>query len=86
MPIQLPALDIRPAQQTDPLEQVGKVLSLKSLLQQQKMQPGQLQLQQQQITAGEQENQIRARQIQDQQAQWQSSGRTKATWMRHCRS
>jgi hypothetical protein len=58
--IPLPALDVRaPQQQPDPLDSIGKLLALRSLGNQQ-------QIQQQQITAGQQENQQRALQLQDQ--------------------
>jgi hypothetical protein len=58
----LPALDIRPPQpQVDPLSQFQKVMSLRSLM-------GAQQLQQQQIAAGQQEQQIRQQAITDNQA------------------
>lgn len=56
--IPLPALQIRPPEQPNVAQQYGQMLSLRSLL-------GQQQLQQQQIQAGQQENQLRAAQIQD---------------------
>lgn len=60
--IPLAALNIRPPeQQQSPLQTLAA-------LQQIRMMPGQLQAQQQQIQAGQQENQIRAQQIADQKA------------------
>src|SRR5579862_3247560 len=61
--IPLPALSIRPPDPPpDPLQQYGKALSLRGLV-------GQQQMQQQQLQAGAQENQLRQIQLQDQQAQ-----------------
>ncbi|MGC2474937.1 MAG: hypothetical protein WA485_11425 [Candidatus Sulfotelmatobacter sp.] len=64
--IPLPALDIKPTQPNDALGSYTKMVSLGSLLQQQKLQG-------QQIQAGEQENQMRALQLQDQQTLRQSA-------------
>lgn len=47
--IPLPALDLRPQQSADPLQSIGRLIEMKSLLNSQQMQAGQLQLQQQQI-------------------------------------
>jgi hypothetical protein len=59
----LPALNLRPIeQQGDP---VSKYLQLRSLMQGQQLQQGQMQLQQQQIQAATQENQMRQLQLQD---------------------
>jgi hypothetical protein len=60
--IPLPALSIRPPEQVDPLQNLTKALSVKSLIQQQ-------QAQKQAIDAGAQENQIRQQQMADLQAQ-----------------
>ena len=57
--IPLPALNIRPAE--DPLSQYAKALSVQSMI-------GGQQLQREQISGAQQENQIRAQQIKDQQA------------------
>lgn len=59
--IPLPALDIRPPQQPDPLGAFQKLMALKSLGQQQ-------QIQQQTIQTNQQEQQLRQQQIADQQA------------------
>lgn len=65
--IPLAALSVRPPeQQAGPLDQVGKALQLKQLVQ---AAPLQQQAMQQQVTAGGQENQIRAQQLADTQAQ-----------------
>jgi hypothetical protein len=76
----LPALDVR-TQQSDPLEQVGKVLSLQNMMRQAQFQP---QLQAEQLrgtqlenTGREQENTVRARQMQDQQAAMAILGKNK---------
>src|SRR5579864_7822397 len=53
----LPALQVQPQEQQDP---VTKFMQLRSLM-------GQQQLQQQQIQAGQQENQMRSLQLRDQQ-------------------
>src|SRR6516162_9133278 len=59
----LPALNLRPIeQQGDP---VSKYLQLRSLMQGQQLQQGQMQLQQQQIQEATQENQMRQLQLQD---------------------
>ncbi len=58
--IPLPALDIRPPQPNDPLGAFEKLQALRSMANQQ-------QIQQQQIQSGQQENQLRALQLQDQQ-------------------
>jgi hypothetical protein len=47
--IPLPALDLRPVQQPDRLGGAEKLMALKSLMNQQQLQGGQLQLQQQRI-------------------------------------
>src|SRR5579864_4976337 len=47
--IPLPALDIRPQQPQNPIEQVGRLMSLRSLMNQQQLQGGEIQMQQQQI-------------------------------------
>lgn len=63
--IPLPALDVRPQQQqADPTEQLGQLLRLKTLLQNA---PLQTQALQQQVQAGQLENQQRQLQLQDQQ-------------------
>lgn len=60
--IPLPALGVRPPDQSNgPLQVAGQMLSLRSMVQGQQMQ-------QQQLQAAQQENQLRAMQIQDQQA------------------
>jgi len=59
--IPLPALDIHPPQQQDPLAGLEKLQQLKSLMNQQ-------QIQQQTIASGQQDQQIKAQQIKDQQA------------------
>lgn len=57
--IPLPALDIRPQQQPDPMGEVAKLMQMRSMM-------GQQQMQQQSIQASQQENQLRALQLQDQ--------------------
>jgi hypothetical protein len=47
--IPLPALSIHPPQQENPAEQLGKMVQMKSMLQNQQMKQGEIQLQQQQI-------------------------------------
>jgi len=47
--IPLPALDLRPVQQSDPLGDVSKLMALKSMMGQQQLQQGDIQLQQQQL-------------------------------------
>lgn len=70
MGIPLAALAVRPPeQQPGPLDQYGKALQLKSLMNAQALAPGQQQLQQQAVVQGGQENQMRAQQLADQQAQ-----------------
>jgi hypothetical protein len=76
----LPALDVR-TQQSDPLEQVGKVLSLQNMMRQSRFQPQlqaeQLKATQLENTGREQENTVRARQMQDQQAAMAILGKNK---------
>jgi hypothetical protein len=71
--IPLVALGVRPPDIANPVDQYGKAITLRSMLEQQKLIPGQLQAQQQQLQAGAQENQIRAFQIQDEQTLRDSS-------------
>ena len=47
--IPLPALGVNPPQPQNPAEQMGKLVQMKSMMQQQQLQSGQLQLQQQQL-------------------------------------
>lgn len=58
--IPLPALDVRPPQQPDPMGDVSKLMAMKSML-------GQQQVQQQQLQAGQLENQQREMDLKDQQ-------------------
>jgi hypothetical protein len=74
----LPALDVR-TQQSDPLEQVGKVLSLQNMMRQSQFQPQlqaeQLKATQLENTGREQENTVRARQMQDDQTIMETLGK-----------
>ena len=63
--IPLVASTIQP--QPNAAENIQRLLAIKSMLGQQALQPGQLQLQQQQIEGATQENQLRAQQIKDSQ-------------------
>src|SRR5690348_3810600 len=64
------ALNVRPP--ADPLQQYGRLISLKSLLQQQQLQHGQQQLQQQQLQSATTQNQMQQMQLQSQKA-WVSA-------------
>src|SRR5437016_7414814 len=68
MGIPLVALGVRPPDIANPLDQYGKAVQLSSMIQQQKMIPGQLEAQQRENEARQQENQIRQTQINDQNA------------------
>ena len=63
MGIPLPALGLRPVEQPDPLGQLGKVVALKSLMQNQAAQQQMLPLQVQQA---QQQSQLGQLQLQDQ--------------------
>lgn len=65
MGIPLPALGLKPPD--SPLEDAGKFLQLKSLLNQQALAPGQQQLQQEQLRGEQQRNQMQGLQLQDEQ-------------------
>lgn len=71
--IPLPALHVQPPEQQNPLDNYAKILSMKSLLNQQQMQGQQLQ-------AAQQENQMRALQLRDQQALRQISSDPSIDW------
>lgn len=72
----LPALDIKPQQEQNPLDQYSKLVQLKSMLNQQQqeaaLRPLQVQQAQQQVQAGQQQNQLNQYKIQDAQAGMQA--------------